>query len=34
VIEQVNDRKDELSGFEITDEPPALRHFTAEFAPL
>jgi tryptophanase len=34
VIEQVNDRKDELSGFEMTDEPPALRHFTAEFAPL
>ena len=33
-FEEVYQRKDELVGFEITKEPPALRHFTAHFAPL
>jgi tryptophanase len=33
-IEAVNDRKEQLSGVKITQEPPQLRHFTAHFAPL
>lgn len=33
-IEEVNAHKDEIVGFEITEEPPQLRHFTAYFAPL
>jgi tryptophanase len=33
-IEAVNDRKDLLQGFEITEAPAQLRHFTAHFAPL
>ena len=33
-IEAVNDRKEQLSGVKITEEPPQLRHFTAHFAPL
>lgn len=33
-FEEVYQGKDELVGFEITKEPPALRHFTAHFAPL
>ena len=33
-FEEVYHHKDELVGYEITKEPPALRHFTAHFAPL
>ena len=33
-FEEVYQHKDTLVGFEITKEPPALRHFTAHFAPL
>ena len=33
-FEHVYDRRDELRGFEITEEPPQLRHFTAHFRPL
>ena len=33
-IEDVNRRKEQLGGYEITQEPPQLRHFTAHFAPL
>ena len=33
-FEDVYERRDTLTGFEITMEPPALRHFTAHFAPL
>jgi tryptophanase len=34
VITRVAARADELGGLRIVDEPPALRHFTARFAPL
>jgi tryptophanase len=34
VCEYVAERAGELSGLEIVEEPPALRHFTARFAPL
>ena len=33
-FEQVLAQADQLAGFNITKEPPALRHFTAQFAPL
>jgi tryptophanase len=33
-FEEVYDRREELSGYEITEEPPQLRHFTAHFRPL
>ena len=33
-FEEVYDRREELTGFEITEEPPQLRHFTAHFQPL
>jgi tryptophanase len=33
-ILEVNSRKHELRGFEIVDQPPFLRHFTARFKPL
>jgi len=33
-FDQVYDRRSELQGFEITEEPPQLRHFTAHFRPL
>ena len=33
-ILEVNERKDELRGFEIAEEPEFLRHFTARFRPL
>src|SRR5579864_2433589 len=33
-ILEVNERKNELRGYEIVDEPPFLRHFTATFRPL
>lgn len=34
VVAHVAEHADELTGFQITDEPPQLRHFTASFAPL
>ena len=33
-ILEVNERKDELRGYEIVHEPPFLRHFTATFRPV
>jgi tryptophanase len=33
-ILEVNERKSELCGFEIAEEPPFLRHFTARFRPV
>ncbi len=32
-FENLVDRKDDLCGYEITEEPPQLRHFTAHFRP-
>ena len=34
VVRRVADRAPELRGFRIVNEPSALRHFTARFAPL
>ncbi len=34
VVLAVAERADELGGYRIADEPPALRHFTARFEPL
>ncbi len=34
VFEEVQRMKDDLTGFEIIDEPPMMRHFTAKFAPF
>jgi tryptophanase len=34
VCERVAARAGELHGYQITSQPPALRHFTAQFAPL
>jgi len=34
VFEDLYERRDELPGYEITDEPARLRHFTAHFRPL
>ena len=34
VVERVAARAGELRGLRIVTEPPALRHFTARFAPL
>lgn len=33
-FENVYNRREELAGYEITEEPPQLRHFTAHFQPL
>ena len=34
VVVRVAERSGELRGMRIVSEPPALRHFTATFAPL
>ncbi|MCZ4279587.1 tryptophanase [Kiloniella laminariae] len=34
VFEELTAMKDSLRGYRITEQPPALRHFTAKFAPL
>lgn len=34
VFEELCAIKDQLPGYEITEEPPAMRHFTAKFAPI
>jgi tryptophanase len=33
-IQEVNERKGELRGYEIVEQPPFLRHFSARFRPL
>ena len=33
-FEELVDRADDIPGYEITEEPPQLRHFTAHFRPL
>jgi tryptophanase len=33
-FEEVYERREELAGYEIIEEPPQLRHLTAHFRPL
>ena len=34
VFKALVERKEALGGYEITSQPPALRHFTAKFRPI
>ena len=34
VAERVAQRKEQIGGYRIVEEPPFLRHFTAKLAPL
>lgn len=34
ILRKINDKKEDLHGFEITYQPELMRHFTAKFKPL